>query len=103
MLSILTWILLLVVIVGTVFLVIAIANRNNENDKQTLLARGITTPCTTNQDCNLGYICELVDHPSIGKCKIAQGGNCSEYEGREDICYTGYYCDKDEHACLRKI
>jgi len=93
-------IILAAIVVGVVFLVLALT-RSSESNTKVLTAKGIFTPCKTNFDCGMGFFCEIRDHPTTGICVIAPGGACYGNGGRNDVCYSGYYCDSQEGTCLK--
>ena len=105
MVDILKWIFVILIIVGVFFLVWGLTRTNNltgENTKEELKALGVFKPCKTNFDCDLGFFCEFRDHPTNGICVIAPGGACHKNSNRDDICYSGYYCDVQDGTCLKK-
>lgn len=96
------WIIITaVVIVGTVFIIIGTRSSDNSSDKS-LKAKGIFSTCKNNFDCGMGFVCELRTHPTVGVCVIAPGGACHSNGGRNDVCYSGYYCDSQDGTCLQK-
>lgn len=102
--TILKWLLLAGVIVGTVFLVLAITkndNPDNTSDKA-VQAKGVLVECKTNFDCSPGLFCDIRAHPTIGVCVVAPGGACHGLGGRNDVCYRGYYCDTQDGTCLKE-
>lgn len=103
MLSTLTWVLLIAVVIGLTVLIFVLVRRNNNTNQQKLFKeKGIFSQCQKSSDCNIGFICEIRNHPTIGVCVVSQGGNCAGFEGLDEICYTGYTCDKDDKTCVRK-
>ncbi len=96
---ILAIILGLVVIVGIVFLVIG-ATKSKKTTKD-ILEKGVFASCKNNFDCNMGFLCELRNHPNMGMCVVAPGGACHQGNGRNDVCYSGFYCDKQDGVCLK--
>lgn len=101
--DILKWLLLVGVIVGTVFLVLAITkNNSNDSSNKAVQAKGVLVECKTNFDCAPGLFCDIRDHPTIGVCVIAPGGACHGLGERNDVCYRGYYCDKQDGTCLKE-
>jgi hypothetical protein len=91
--------LTIIIIIGVVFLILGIVNRKKST--KNLLEKGVFVSCKNNFDCNLGFLCELRNHPNLGICVIAPGGACHETDGRDDACYSGFYCDKQDGVCLK--
>lgn len=102
--NILTWILIIGVIVGTVFLVLALTKNNSSGDSsdKALQSKGVLVECKTNFDCAPGLFCDIRSHPTIGVCVVAPGGACHSLGGRNDVCYRGYYCDTQDGTCLKE-
>jgi hypothetical protein len=98
--DILKWIIIGVVIVGLVFLILAIVKTTKVENAKSLESKGIFTSCKSHSDCNMGFVCEIRNHPTVGLCVIAPGGACHG-NGLNDICYSGYDCDKKEGRCLK--
>lgn len=89
----------IVVIIGVVFLIVG---ATRQKSTKSLLEKGVFATCKNTFDCNLGFVCELRNHPNLGVCVIAPGGACHETGGRDDACYSGFYCDKQDGTCLKK-
>ena len=105
MVDILKWILIALIIVGVFFLVWGLTHRNgiSESDtKEQLKQLGVFKTCKTSFDCDLGFFCEFRNQPTVGVCVIAPGGACHKNSDKNDICYTGYYCDAQDGTCLKK-
>jgi hypothetical protein len=106
MFSILKLIFIVLIIVGVFFLVWGITHNSNitggSQSTQELKTLGAFKACRNAFDCELGFVCEVRNHPSIGICVIAPGGACHKNSSRDDICYSGYYCDAQDGTCLRK-
>ena len=94
--------IVLILIIALLVVVCILLSKNN-SDTQKALSKGLFSECTNNFDCSLGFHCELRSHPSKGICVIPPGGNChSKNITDSSLCYSGYYCDKDEGVCMRK-
>ena len=86
--DILKWILLAGIIVGTVFLVLALTKGNSPGDPsdKAVQSKGVMVDCKSNFDCGPGLFCEMRTHPTVGICVIAPGGACHDLGGRDDVC-----------------
>ncbi len=96
------------IIVGTVFLVLGVSkddSTNNNNvstsSNKNIESKGVFVPCKNSFDCGPGLFCDIRDNPTTGVCVIAPGGACHMFGGRDDVCYRGYYCDKEDGTCLK--
>jgi hypothetical protein len=95
-----TWYILffiaIVIIVAVVLIVIGTTGNSTKS------AKTLYKTCKNNFDCELGFFCELRDHPSDGICVIPPGGACHKVTGnKNDACYSGYYCDVQDGICLK--
>jgi hypothetical protein len=101
----LKWLLFIGVIVGIVFLVLALTK--NKSDPSTSSAneeaktKGVMVDCKSNFDCGPGLFCEMRTHPTVGICVVAPGGACHGLGGGNEVCYSGYYCDSQDGTCLK--
>jgi len=106
MFDILKWIFIILIAVGIFFIVWALTHRDSINNGkesiEELKSLGVFKNCKTNFECDLGFFCEFRNHPTNGICVIAPGGACHKNSNRDDICYSGYYCDVQDGTCLKK-
>jgi hypothetical protein len=95
------------IIVGTVFLVLGVSKDDNtsgstnSSSNKNFESKGVFVPCKTSFDCGPGLFCDIRDNPTTGVCVVAPGGACHMFGGRDDVCYRGYYCDKEDGTCLK--
>lgn len=97
-----TMIVMLLIIAALIvaIIVILIVNGGDSTDKN---AKTLFKVCKSSFDCELGYYCELRDHPSDGICVIPPGGACHKATGnKNEACYSGYYCDLQDGVCLKE-
>jgi len=92
----------LLAIVAIAAVVIVLLATNTESSSETKNTKALFKGCANNFDCPLGYNCELRDHPSKGICVIPPGGACHSVSGKDGVCYSGYYCDKQDGVCLKQ-
>jgi hypothetical protein len=100
----LKWILFILVIVGIVFLVLAITKNKSDSvnsSNKSAQEKGVMVDCKSNFDCGPGLFCEMRSHPTVGICVIAPGGACHGLGGGNEVCYSGYYCDSQDGTCLK--
>ncbi len=96
------WVLLFAVALILIIIAILIVIGLNSNKKDDKNAKTLYKICKNNFDCELGFFCELRDHPSDGICVIPPGGACHKVTGnKNDACYSGYYCDTQDGICLK--
>ncbi|MDO8339766.1 MAG: hypothetical protein Q7T16_03860, partial [Candidatus Burarchaeum sp.] len=62
-------------------------------------------PCESDGDCPAGSECAggSCEFIPIGDCGFVEGHKWYDYECcSDDYCETGYFCDLENHACLKK-
>lgn len=96
--SILALLLVVGLIVGVVFIVKASSSDSSSDSKAA--KKALFGTCKTSFDCQTGFFCEVRDHPSHGLCVIPPGGACHSVN-KNEACYSGYYCDKQDGVCLK--
>jgi hypothetical protein len=100
----LKWLLFIGVVVGIVFLVLAITKNKSDTEtssNKAVQAKGVMVDCKSNFDCNPGLFCEMRAHPTVGICVVAPGGACHGLGDGNEFCYSGYYCDSQDGTCLK--
>ncbi len=108
MVDILKWIFIVLIVVGIFFLVWGlthpggITGGGSSNTTAELKSFGVFKSCRNNFDCDLGFFCEVRGVDNAGICVIAPGGACHKNSDRDDICYSGFYCDAEDGICLKK-
>ncbi len=87
------------IIIGLIVAAIVIAVTSNNDTTTVTRTKSLFKQCRNNFDCDMGYFCELRNHPSVGMCVIPPGGAC--HKDKNEVCYSGYVCDHQDGSCVK--
>ena len=93
---------IIVILIVAVIVLAVLLGTDDNSSKESKNIKALFQECSTNMDCPLSYLCELRDRPSKGICVIPPGGACHAVNEIKGVCYSGYYCDKQDGVCLKE-